>query len=200
MKENYMSQKSIEPSLFITEPLPESGYKWTLASRLGQMLCLAEDQFGERDLSYTILGVEFSKDGPQIWYPNNCKHIIIQLEPQCLYERYRAYYKLAHECVHLLSPTGGRNANVLEEGLATYFSQQYMHDYFEVNWPLGMESYKIACVLAEILLKLDPYAIKHLRREEPVISKISKELLLKYYPALGEEVASKLAQPFERGA
>lgn len=195
-----MSQKSIEPSLIITERLPESIYTWTLASRLGQMLRLAEAQFGERDLFYTILGVEFIEGGPQISYRSNYKHIVIQLGFECLDKPDRAYYQLAHECVHLLSPTGGRNATVLEEGLATYFSEQYIHDYFGVNWHSSMESYETASVLAQRLLMLDPDAIKHLRREEPVISKISKELLLKHYPALGEEVAGKLAEPFERGA
>ena len=195
-----MSHIPIERSLIITDPLPTSGYTWTLASRLGQMLGIAQAQFGERDLSYTILGIEFAQDGPQIWYPGNSKHIVIQLGLKSLDEPVRASYQLAHECIHLLSPTGGRNATVLEEGLATYFSQQYIYKNFNEDWHSGMQSYEIASALVRKLLALDAYAIKHLRHEVPVISKISKGLLLKHYPALGEEVAGKLAQPFERRA
>lgn len=37
---------------------------YTLASRLGQALDLAEDRFGARDHEFTILGVEFHNSGP----------------------------------------------------------------------------------------------------------------------------------------
>jgi hypothetical protein len=193
-----MTPSSINPTLLIAKALPPSGYTWTLTSRLGQILRLAEAQFGERDRSYTILGVEFVESHPQIWYPGNCKHIAIQLGVECLHNNVRACYQLAHESIHLLSPTGGGNATVLEEGLATYFSRQYVHEQFDEDWRAAIASYNEACALVEQLLKLDEQAIKHLREEEAVISRISGELLLKHYPALGEEVAEKLGQPFDR--
>lgn len=173
-------------------------YSWTLIRLLGHILRVAEERFGERDHSYTILGIEFAKSGPQIWYPGNCKHIAIQLGIKCLNEKYRAYYQLAHESIHLLSPTGGRNATVLEEGLATYFSSWYLDEFFNQNWYSSMVSYTEACADVKKLLELDKDAIQKLREEEPVISKISSQLLLKYYPALGEEIAERLVQPFNR--
>lgn len=45
------------------------GFTWTLPSRLGDMLADAEMMFGERDHSWTILGIEFALTGPMIWYP-----------------------------------------------------------------------------------------------------------------------------------
>ena len=51
--------------LAVADPLPAgNGYTWTLASRLGEMLKLAEERYGPRDAGYTILGVEFADDGP----------------------------------------------------------------------------------------------------------------------------------------
>jgi hypothetical protein len=60
-----------------------------------------------------------------IWYPGDRKHIVIQLSVNCLTDLPRACYQLAHECIHLLAPTGRQNANNLEEGLATLFSEDY---------------------------------------------------------------------------
>ena len=38
----------------------------------------------------------------------------------------QACYQMAHETVHLLAPSGGRNANNFEEGVACYFAAYYM--------------------------------------------------------------------------
>ena len=37
----------------------EKGFLWTLTTRLGKLLFDAEQQFGPRDPSWTILGIEF---------------------------------------------------------------------------------------------------------------------------------------------
>ena len=59
-KEQTMQQININSDLLVTQPLPnDNGYTWTLASLLGDMLHIAEELFGPRDLSYTILGIEF---------------------------------------------------------------------------------------------------------------------------------------------
>src|SRR5437763_183874 len=99
------------------------GFTWTLPSRLGALLNEAERLYGERDRSYTILGVEFGPGDPQIWFPGNRRHIVIQLADNALENTALAVYQLAHETIHLLSPTGTANAPVLEEGLATAFAE-----------------------------------------------------------------------------
>ena len=54
-----MPQINIERNLLFAERLSEGcGYTWTLASRLGDMLHMAEELFGPRDPSYTVLGIE----------------------------------------------------------------------------------------------------------------------------------------------
>ena len=81
---------------------------WTLATQLGRMLAKAEDQYGRRDESFTILGVEFRDDGPQIWFPVLRKastpeqnrpheHVVVQLATSTVTNRNLAIFQLAQE-------------------------------------------------------------------------------------------------------
>jgi hypothetical protein len=45
------------------------GYTWTLTTRLGAILYEIEQACGPRDSSWTVLGVEFGPETPQLWYP-----------------------------------------------------------------------------------------------------------------------------------
>ena len=66
------------PSHFLAQPLPGGGgYTWTLPSLLGDMLDRAQTQFGPRDLSYTLPGVEFGFGLPCIWWPGHRKDLVI---------------------------------------------------------------------------------------------------------------------------
>ena len=61
-----MPQINIDSDLLVAQRLSDGcGYTWTLASRLGEMLHMAEELFGPRDCSYTILGIEFGPDNPK---------------------------------------------------------------------------------------------------------------------------------------
>jgi hypothetical protein len=74
---------NVHDNLIIAFPCPpESGspYSLTLASRLGHMLEMAEQRFGPRDKSYTILGFEFRAGLPQIWFPGDGMNVIVQLD------------------------------------------------------------------------------------------------------------------------
>src|SRR5688572_16155643 len=108
--------------LFTSQPIT-GGYSWTVTTKLGHILRTAEAKYGERDKSYTLLGVEFTTEGgPQIWYPGNCKNIAVQITMECYYDIDRAVFQVAHEVIHCLGPSGRQNANFLEEGLANLFS------------------------------------------------------------------------------
>lgn len=189
----------IEIDLFVARPLPtNNGYSWTLASLLGDMLHRAEQIFGPRDSSYTILGVEFCAGTPQLWYPGNRRHIAIQLTMECLTDQVRACYQLAHESVHLLAPTGGRNANVLEEGLATYFSELYLHDTFAKTMLPELASYADACSRVRQLLAIDPSVIRTLRAKQPAIHLATVDDILAARPDVPRELAESLVSPFVR--
>ncbi len=122
----------IAGDLMVAHPLQPIGFTFTLSSRLGQMLQKAEELYGERDKSFTILGIEFKEGVPQIWFPGNCGNVIIQLGLRAMQDVNQALFQLAHECVHLLNPHAG-NGNMLEEGLAVLFSVEFMRD--SINIP-----------------------------------------------------------------
>ena len=111
----------------------------------------------------------------------------------------RAHYQLAHESIHLLSPTGVPNSsNVLEEGLATMFSYRFVRDTFGLDWSRsGDARYDAAASAVEQLLTIEPTAIARLRTHQEVISRIDAPLLLAHYPAVGLALANELARPFQ---
>ena len=156
---------NINSSLLVSQPLPEGGYNWTLPYRLCDMLHMAEDLFGPRDISYTILHVEPGHKTAQIYFPSEeyPKHIIIRLVTDPAENMFKACYQLAHETVHLLAPVKG-SANNLEEGVATYFAGHYMKKKMNAIWEPGMESYE------KVLEKVSPL----FERDEKCISKIRK--------------------------
>ena len=161
---------NVYDNLIIAFPCPpESGspYTLTLASRLGHMFEMAERRFGPRDQSYTILGFEFRAGLPQIWFPGNAKHVIVQLDSANLYDQNLPLLQMAHECVHLLTPVLPANVSVLEEGLATYFSKEYMASHVGGVWFTGDQKCGHAEMLARKLLLLNADAIKHFEKLFP---------------------------------
>lgn len=195
-----MKQINVNSELLVTQRLSDgSGYTWTLASRLGEMLQMAEELFGQQDSSYTILGVEFIVGIPQIWYPGNCKHIIIQLDQDAATNMLQACYQIAHETVHLLSPTGGNNANNFEEGVACYFAAYYMENRLNAfNWEPTLQSYKQALALIAPRLDEDIYCVRRLRERQPSFSEISRKQIIAEFPNLTSDNVDFLIKEFDR--
>jgi hypothetical protein len=184
-------------NIFETEPI-EGGYFWTITSKLGNIINAAEARYGKRDYSYTILGIEIiHEDQPQIWYPGNCKHIIIQITKECINDIDRAVFQAAHEVIHCLNPNGKRKANVLEEGLATLFAIQYAKENNHGDYHATRPDYKDAYNLASSLLSIDPDIIKKLREVEPAISLITKDTILSINPDIQSNLIEKLLMPFQ---
>ena len=180
-----------------TKPIP-TGYSWTITSKLGHILRTAEEKYGERDKSYTILGVEFTnQENPQIWYPGDCKHVAIQITMNCINDMNRAVFQVAHEAIHCLCPTGVKNANVLEEGLANLYSIEYCKENGHGNdWKASEQEYTDASELVKQLLQIDGDIIKKLRIVQPTISLIDKELILKTNNNVTNDLAENLTKKF----
>lgn len=103
-----------------------SGYTFTVTSLWPAILLYAESLYGPRDRSFTIIGVEINnEDQPRTWYPiyDSQKYVAIQLTRECENDLCRAIFQVSHELIHCLCPKPGRHANVLEEGLASLFSE-----------------------------------------------------------------------------
>ena len=184
-------------SIFESSPIPNEDSR-TITTRLGSILAVAEKKYGERDKSYTLLGVEITKsDRPQIWYPGNCKNVVIQITEDCLNDMNRAVFQVAHETIHCLCPTGGRNANVLEEGIAVLFSIEYCRENgYGDSWTPEIREYTNAYELVKQILKIDDEIITKLRSIQPTISSIDKHLILKTNNKVPEELADKLTKKF----
>ena len=88
--------------------------------------------------------------------------------------------------VHLLSPTGGSNANYFEEGVACYFADYYMKKAMNwvSNYPLSPQSYVRALELLTPQLHDDVTCIRKLREKEPSFSQMSSELINTEFPNL----------------
>ncbi len=176
----------------------EEGYRLTLTSRLGIMLREVEALFGKRDKTWTILGIEFEENGPYIWYPADSKNVLIRLSTGVEESLREACWELSHEVVHLLSPTGGAHANVLEEGLAVWYSKHYVLREFAYDHANTVPAYDHAYQLVKSFMNSYPSSIKEMRKEQKTLSLIDKNLLLKYIPGLSREDAITLTTKFAK--
>ncbi len=173
------------------------GHTWTLTTQLGQLLHEAESTYGPRDRDWTPIGIEFCGNTPKVWYPGDRKHVAIQLTISACQNPRRALFQLAHEVIHLLSPSGNRSAKVIEEGLATVFSHQ-----ISSRHALGLTTDVASYLLAEQqvceLLQVEADVIKRVREREPNFSRITPQLLTEFAPHLSQETSEGLCQPFVR--
>ena len=183
---------------FMTAKEIEGGFTWTLTSRLGQILRGIEPLYGPRDKDYTILGIEFSQSGPQISYPANCKNIVIQLSLFSQENLLSALYELSHEAIHLLSPSGGQMASVLEEGLATFHSWNYVLKVLDVDYrSRTSHKYREAALLVEKLLTQNPKFFIQVRSKQFDIGKIDVAHIKEFCPQIEDEEADLLVSSFE---
>ncbi|MGG7664084.1 hypothetical protein [Dyadobacter sp. BHUBP1] len=175
-----------------------TGYSFSYTSLLGHLITKAETLYGERDKSYTILGVEIMSDefgeAPQVWYPGNCKHIAIRITSSCLGHLGKSVYQLAHETIHCLFPSGGAHANYLEEGLAVHFALECAKEYS--YFPKPSQRYQEAFELVDPILKQDRSFIKKLRERELSLYRISRDLIIELAPDISPETAENLVTKF----
>ena len=152
----------------------------TYASRFIQEM---EKRYGSLDRSWTYVGVEFRGDVPQVWFPGSYdtpprKHIAITLSAEAFSDRQCTVYQLAHECVHLLAPVEGGDAPVIEEGLATAFSEdmiEYWCDNTNKQAYTEDKRYVNAAARVRELLALEPDAIPRLRAVEPAFNQMTAD-------------------------
>ena len=201
-----MVQNDINAFLQVAQLLPDgNSYTWTLPFRLGEMLHMAEELFGERNCYYTILGIKFGpEDRPRIWYAKNQPHIMIHLSLQAAKDMRRACSDMAHETVHLLAPIGSKYSTNLEEGVACYFTNYYMKEKFnEPPVELGENDsdYKYALEAVTRLFHKDKYFVRKLRREsQRSFRDITKEDLSRGFPDLTRKEVCFLTSQLGQGS
>ncbi len=131
------------------------------ADTLNHMLSLAENQYGPRDQAFTIWNVEFTRKHPSVYGLRfGAKVVTVILSRSVLAlarkgEWRNAYWELAHECVHLLSPPTEKGAIVLEEGVACWFQRTYMREHYGFERPQKMACNASAEAKLQELLNID---------------------------------------------
>ena len=173
-----------------------------LLSLANTFLNEAEQLFGPIAGRYTLVDCWYhddgNDDGPEILFPHEPGQIAIRLSADSKGDPRQIVYQLAHEVVHCISPSGpGLHANVLEEGLAVYFSVITVKKYGLIIRP-SMESYKQALRILEPYLAKHPSFIKIVRQQEPYICKITKKQLLGLDIDMSEHDAISLSEKFVR--
>jgi len=160
------------PSHLFTVQYPDKTYSWTVGTRMGQFISEIETLYGARDTTWTLLGFEFNEGRPNIrfsGYPAR-RQIIIRLGEKAFKSAPHAIYQLAHECIHLLAPVVDGDAPVLEEGLATMYSEDKVKALYpspQDSICTSMQNYIDAAARVRELLQLEPNAIRKLRAVEP---------------------------------
>lgn len=188
-----------EKNIFIAHAI-EKGYSYTITNMWPDILLLAESMYGPRDSSFTIIGVElYDGSQPQTWYPryDSQKYVAIQLTKECNADMNRAIFQVAHELIHCLCPKPGRHANVLEEGLASLFSEIASMKYGS-SYKVDSSKYQYAMAKVSELLSHDYDIIKKVRAKTMDISSITSEQLKSVCPDLKDELIDILLLPFSQ--
>lgn len=141
----------------------------------------AEHQFGPRDTSYKLSVpriTECASSRTYFFQPLALARIYLSRNAKT--KDWQASLELAHEAIHVLSPTPfASGPTVLEEGLAEYFAQRYADRIHGLTFESGANPKADAVMRAvSALLAKDEFVIKKLRTRQPVISKIDEKLLV----------------------
>jgi len=164
--------------------------------RLRHTLEIAEARFGPRVYADAIAPITFHPGPPEVYFPTQGR-IAIHLSLRCESDYLLGCYQLAHETVHLLSPVAGRQITTLEEGIAVLFARDYIRDNIDLEFAAPADHrYAGALELAERFLTPRPDAILRLRQEQPIISKISADIIRQLYPEVPLSICWSLATPF----
>jgi hypothetical protein len=172
-------------------------YTYTLTKKLGEYLREAERRYGQRNMEWTILGIEFCGSVPHVWFPYHEKLVSIMLTDSAASNTEEAMFQIAHEVIHLLEPTHTPPTTVFEEGLATLFA----HD-MSAKDQLGritvQPSYLSAESAVRELLAIDGDAVRAIRRSEKTFFDLTEEGVLRACPSASVVLAKKLSLKFVR--
>ncbi len=206
----------MNPRIALPKTKPEDDHE-SLRKMQEDLLQWAEELFGQRETSWTLLPPIFGDRNPYIFFPDlqnisSIKEIepikLVQIKLGCraLDNWNRVLFQLAHEVIHLLNPLHPDHgkANYLEEGVACAFSSYVQRrcsitgsDFVRDNLP----AYKYAHSLIKRLPAGNIAAAKRIRREMTPgtsFSSISKEDLLRIFRNINPKHADALTSKFDR--
>ncbi len=178
-------------------------YTYTLASYAGLALDEAEYRYGPRDRHFQLLGVEFKNEpNPGTWFPGDGGDVIIQLTRQAMTDKKEALFQLGHEIIHLLSPIPSE-VNILEEGLATEFSLDFVRARgitIDESY-IAISSYRHALKAVQCLRRYEPQLdskLKNLRGSGLALGIIDADDLYHTLENVPRELVEAMTQPFSK--
>jgi hypothetical protein len=183
-----------------TAELIDGLYPWTFITNLGRSLALAEELYGRRDMSWTILGVEVAAKGPpNTWYPSHYPDsVLVRVSTVALENSVAEIFELAHEAFHLLMPRKARPTNILEEGAASRFSviavRRLLQDDHEVKHPAYASAKRL---VDQLVGDSGDVVLRNLRRRQSNFRDLSVEDILEVVPDAPRALAEQLLQPFD---
>ena len=180
-----------------------------LERRVHAYLAMLEEMFGSRDPRFEFGTIKQSPEDPQTHFPgsyhtNGGCVVDIQIGKPA-WESFScvlATWQVAHECVHLLDPGVRGTANVLEEGLATWFQdEKQFHDenvrrFIDGNKPHS-ENYETA---KRLVVQCQPDivpAVKTIRSTGTKIRGIRADILAEHIPRADRETIENLCTIFK---
>ena len=159
----------------------DRSFEETLMQELLRIFKEAELLFGPRDDSYQLSMPRITEcvtSRTAIIRPLRIARIYLSRDSRT--KPWLASLELAHEAIHMLSPTSfGGSLTILEEGLAEWFAQRYANRVHGLSFEMGSNPKADAMMHAvSALLAKNESVIKKLRTHQPVISKIDEKLLV----------------------
>lgn len=169
--------------------------KASLESATRNFLSRIEELFGPRDPRFPHLEIQRWDDplkGPRPLFQEEQGRVTIMITAKVGYEGAR--WEVAHECVHLVDPwmaeIEGRETNLLEEGLATWFQNTSVLEGRGNPLPV----YKEAESLVRPYMSDFPAAIKRIRTERIRIGSIQPHHIARFYPRMDSLTAQRLCE------
>ena len=163
----------------------------TLAGRFGELILQAEERFGPRDPSYLVIGTEFHSGRHRLRILEERRQIVIQLSLYSASYPQLAYCQLAHECVHVLSPSD-HGITVLEESLAVLFSERFFTLSHSSLGTLEEERSRVIVGILRSLLEKDGSCIRRLRMIQPSFSRMTIEDVRSTLPSISRTTAEAM--------
>ena len=182
------SRYSPEPALGFVR----RGDETTLTEQMGLLLIEAEERFGPRDRDFTPLGIQFDRERPCISVIGG-RFLTVNLTFAARSDPERAYFQMAHEVVHMLSPGQQRSALAIEEGLATIFSEEKSKGRYQAV----DRAYVLAKEFLQPLLDDRPDLIKVARAAQPDMKLWTPAFLDAFAPGQPANVLALLCEPFD---
>jgi hypothetical protein len=175
-----------------------------LSTLCEQLLTEAEQLYGERDRTWTFLGVRWEEQN--LTWPIDkdrklasiCLHKLKNHMPDFL------PFNLAHETIHMLSPPDWDKVTYLEEGVAVSFSltreiykdPSYISKQQAIFEKNPENKYTTAWNGVDQLIKSKPGAITKLRLGNKSLSCVSATQILDLAPSFDRAVAKQLCERF----